>query len=62
VICYTGAAYCLFTQAGGFAEEVLMMQCSDPHISSQQTVPAGVVDAYSSNNANNFLYYLLQMK
>lgn len=35
-----------------------MMQCADPHISSQQTVPAGVVCAYSSDNANNFPFLL----
>lgn len=31
-----------------------MMQCADPHISSQQTAPAGVVYAYSLHKANIF--------
>lgn len=45
VLFYTGAPYCLFTQAGGFAEEVLMMQRADPHISSQWSAPAAIVYA-----------------
>lgn len=36
-----------------------MMQCADPHISSQRIVPAGIVCAYSSDNANNFRFLLL---
>lgn len=35
-----------------------MMQRADPHISSQQTAPAGIVYAYSLNKANIFLFPL----
>lgn len=34
------------------------MQCADPHISSQQTAPAGIVYAYSLNKANIFPFPL----
>lgn len=37
---------------------MLMMQCTDPHISSQQTAPAGIVYAYSLNKANIFPFPL----
>lgn len=35
-----------------------MMQRADPHISSQQTAPAGIVYAYSLNKANIFPFPL----
>lgn len=35
-----------------------MMQCADPHMSSQQTAPAGTVWDYSLNKANIFLFPL----
>lgn len=38
--------------------ELLMTQCADPHISSQQTAPAGAIYAYSIHKANIFPFTL----